>query len=174
MTDLTQITDYNSLVRAKVLSQYNRALRVLGIVEAGCVQADTIEQAMFEIRDGLWIRNAVGVQLDLLGRVYRVPRRTMTDDVYRQQLQFQAATLVNGNPEEILTFLSFVTGLSDLGYLPEYPAGFAITTSASVVDLPQLELLAPAGVHVGYANPMDDAYGNPMQTATGAYMYALV
>ena len=174
MTEIVQITDYNSVVRAKILSQYNRAVRLLGIVVIGCQQADNIEQAMFEIRDGLWIRNAVGVQLDLLGRIYKVLRKTMTDDEYKIQLQFQAATLVNGNPEEILTFLSFVTGLTDLEYLPEYPAGFLVPTSTTVVDQATLELLAPAGVRVGYGNPMQDYFGNPMETETGAYMYARV
>ena len=171
---MKHISDYTPVVQATLLSQYKRAGRLLGIVEAGCSQANNVEEAMFEIRDGFWIRNAVGVQLDILGRIYKVPRGSLSDDNYRIQLQFQAASLVNGNPEELLTFLSFVTGVGDLEYFPEYPAGFAITTDETSVNRALLESLAPAGVRVDYANPMLDALGNPMLTALNTKMYALL
>lgn len=172
--EMKQIPSYAAAVTPLMLSQYRRALRLLGLVGAGCSAADSVEQALFEIRDGFWVRSAVGAQLDVLGRVYGVSRGGMDDPTFRAQLQFRAGTLVSGNPEEILTFLAFVAGDVGLEYIPEYPAGFVIGISTLVGDQAMLESLAPAGVHIGYGNPMQDYYGNPMETQAGVSMYALV
>jgi hypothetical protein len=143
------------------------------MVGAGCAAADSVEQALFEIRSGYWLRLAVGVQLDALGKVYVVSREGRDDDAYRTQIQFRAATLVSGNPEELLVFLAVALGDTNAEYIPEYPAGFVLTTSEDTIPTASLIPLAPAGVRVAFANPMFDAHGMAMQGAGDQIMYAV-
>lgn len=171
--ELVQIKDYGKVVTPRILSQYQKALRLIGLVRAGCAAADSIEQAFFDIREGFWLRLAVGAQLDVLGRAYGVAREGRDDSSYRTQIQFRAATLVSGNPEELLVFLAVALGDVNTAYIPEYPAGFVITTSEGTIPTASLIPLAPAGVRAAFANPMFDAHGMAMQGADDQIMYAV-
>ena len=119
--------------------------RLKGWIAAPLKEADKVEQAMREIRDGLWLRSAVGPQLDMLGRVYGEKRIGRLDDDYRLAIQLKAATVVNGTPDEIMVFMQLIYGSQSFEYVPEYPAGFWIVSD--VVPSPeQLERISPAGV----------------------------
>ena len=171
--DIVQQTDSVAIARGHLLSQYTQAVRLLGLISAGCHQADSVEQAMFEIRDGFWIATAVGAQLDVLGNVYGLSRDGMDDDTYRTELQYLAASWVNGSPEEIMAFLRFITGARDIAYLTDYPAGYALTTNDAAVTVPLLQSISPAGVQASLAVPMTDYYGRAMVTALGEPLYSL-
>lgn len=170
--ELTQIQSYSAVIGPTMLTQYNRALRLHGLVDASCAQVDSVEEAMFQIRSGFWIRNAVGVQLDILGRIYGMARNGLDDATYRSRLQAQAAALINGAPEEIMTFLTFMLGDPAAEYWPEYPAGFVVRTSVGSMSSESLRLLSPSGVAASFTDtepildalddPILDGYGNPI------------
>jgi len=172
--EIVQITDYNAVAMSQLLSQYKRALRILGLIGAASTQADSVERMLWEIRTGFWLPNATGVQLDALGRVYGLARNGQDDATYRPRLQVQAASLINGNPEEIMTFLAFVLGDASASYLPEYPAGFAVVTTNLVDGAGLLPLLAPSGVHAVYqADPMIDGLDDPVLDGNGDPLYSV-
>jgi hypothetical protein len=92
----------------------------------------------------MYLATAVGVQLDLLGRIYNVTRQGRLDADYRKAIQAVAATAVNGTPDEIITFLQVAYGINGV-YTPEYPGSFFIEPPSSIT-MAQLQAMAPAGV----------------------------
>lgn len=171
--ELEQIQDHAAIVVPLLLSQYQQSARLLGLVRSGCAQADDLEEALFQIRSGYWLSSAIGAQLDVLGRVYREQRNGRTDEDYRTAIKVRASMLVSGNPEEILAFYRFSLGATDLVYQAEYPAGFVLLTDDETFGQGTLDTLSPAGVQGAFGNPITDALGNPMLTATGAAMYVV-
>lgn len=118
--------------------------RLKGWIAASLDQADDMETAAQEIQDGMYLATAVGVQLDMLGRIYNVLRQGRLDADYRKAIQAVAATAVNGTPDEIITFLRVAYGIEGQ-YTPEYPGSFFIEPP-SALTMSQLQAMAPAGV----------------------------
>ncbi len=171
--ELQPITDHAAVVLPLVISQYQNATRLLGLVRTGCAQADDLESALYQIRSGYWVSQAVGVQLDILGKVYGEGRLGRSDTDYRTAILARALTIVSGTPEEIMAFLRFTFGMSDATYLPEYPAGYVIGTEDTTSGAGMLDDLSPAGVQGLYGNPMLDALGDPMLSGTGEPIYGV-
>lgn len=115
-------------------------------IAASLDQGDDLETALQELRDGLWLRTAEGTNLDTLGKVYGELRAGRDDTTYRQAIQVRAATVVNGTPDEITTFLELAFGTPGLSVIPQYPAAFYIPDSPATTA--QLQTIAPAGVGV--------------------------
>ena len=143
--------------------------KLKGLIAAGLYQGQTIEEALFEMRDGLWIRTAQGVQLDLLGRVYRESRQGREDEEYRTAIAVRAASVVNGTPDEIITFLKLAFGFTAPIYTPEYPAAFWIEPPADLT-VSQLERFSPAGVAAFPAEYMVTVEGEYVTTIEGEKM----
>ena len=139
--------------------------RLKAWIAASLDQGDDLETALQELRDGLWIRTAEGVNLDVLGRVYGVLRSGRDDTAYRQAIQVRAATIVNGTPDEITTFLELAFGVPGLSIIPQYPAAFYIVDSPATTS--QLESIAPAGVGVFAATYLATVEGVTLTTVEG-------
>ena len=173
--EMQQITDYTGLLQPRVLSQYQQAKRLLGIMEAGTLQADQIEEAMFQVRSGFFLAIAEGVQLDTLGKIYRESRNGRTDSDYRNAIRLKAATAVSGTPDEIILFLkNFASGApSDLEYSPEYPGKYAILTSDDSFGTGILDSISPAGVKGMLGSPILDGNLDPLRDGYGNIIYSV-
>ena len=139
--------------------------RLKAWIAASLSQADDLETALQELRDGLWIRTAEGVNLDVLGRVYGVLRSGRDDTAYRQAIHVRAATVVNGTPDEITTFLELAFGTPGLSIIPQYPAAFYIVDSPATTS--QLESIAPAGVGAFAVTYLTTVEGVALTTVEG-------
>ena len=126
--------------------------RIKGMIAANLAAADKLEASAFELRDALGIKNAIGAQLDLLGRVYNVKRQGRSDGDYRKAIQIRAAVAVNGTPDEICSYLRDVYGYTSIRYtsenvVPHYNMAFFIDGYAPTqITIKELESLSPAGV----------------------------
>lgn len=153
--ELEKVASFLERVRPFVLSQYINSPRIMGTLAASCAQEDHAEADGFAIRAGFVLADAVGVQLDTIGAMYKELRNGRTDDTYRLIIQMKAATAINGNPEEILGFLRNILGITGSKYIPSYPAGFKIAIggfSSTSLDMGELvKTLAPAGVDASLA-----------------------
>lgn len=140
--------------------------KLWSILEAAGLQADSLEAALFEVRDNFWLTTAAGVQLDTLGRIFGVLRAGKADTEYRAEIVARAAAMFSGTPEDIIqaagVFLGASPGASS--YLPVYPAGFTLITDASVTKA-ILEGLAPAGVEAFLGDYIVDETGDPITDA---------
>lgn len=173
--EVQQITDYTTMVQARVLAQYQQSKRLLGIMEAGTLQADQIEEAIFQVRNGFFLATAVGVQLDTLGKIYRESRNGRTDSDYRDAIRLRAATAISGTPDEIILFLrNFVTGApSDLQYQPEYPGKYVILTEDPTFGTGVLDSISLAGVKGMMGDPILDGHGDPLRDGHGEIIYSV-
>lgn len=153
--DLDQVSSFWDRVSPLVLSQYFEKPRIQGLMQAAASQEDHAEADGKAIRSGFVLSQAAGVQLDTIGALYKEPRGERSDDAYRLVIQAKAATAINGNPEEILKFLTQILGYAGSRYIPDYPAGFRIAvggTSSTLAELDDLiRELSPAGVQSGVA-----------------------
>lgn len=167
--EVVQITDYAARIRALVLSQYSRAPRLHGLIAAGSNQATEIEAEFLAIRDGYKLSTAVGAQLDVLGRVYRVNRAGMADEPFRNAIRMKAAMSISGTVDEILAYLKdFVPGApTDLEFIPEYPAKFVIATADETFGAGILPAIKAAGVQGLFASPLTLYDGSPLTTHNG-------
>jgi hypothetical protein len=144
-----------------------------GLISANLAPANGIEDGAFQLRDALWLKNAIGAQLDLLGRVYNETRQGRNDTDYRKVLQIRAASAINGNPDEICSYLKAVYGYTDIEYLnenvaPHYHMAFFIDgTAPTAVSMPQLQQMAPAGVGAYVADYLGTVDGNVLGTVDG-------
>lgn len=172
MSDLVRITDYWARCNPFILSQYQDSTRLRGLIESGCKQSNDTEAALFEVVAAFDLPTAKGVQLDKIGAWYREGRLGRSDADYRDAIIIRAASQINGNPDEIIRFLkALFPSMSDLRYVPEYPAGFAMVT-ASTEGTGYLEPLAPAGVSAVYGEIVYDGAGNIVYDGAGVPMYS--
>ena len=167
------IESYWERCKSLVLSQYDKAPRLLGLLEAGCNRSDDTEAVLWEILDAFKLDTAAGVQLDVVGAKFRESRLGRTDADYREAIHVKASLAVNGTPEQIMEFLrNAFPGLSDIEYQPEYPAGFALLTDDTTSGANMLRMLAPAGVSAVYGEPVIDGAGDIVRDGNGQPLYS--
>ena len=119
--------------------------RFKGLLSAQLDRAQDLEDMLFELRAGLFLDQAIGAQLDLLGRVYNESRQGRSDADYRTGIRVKAATVVNGTPDEICVFLKLAFGFTSVAYTPEYPGAFFIEPPGTLT-VRDLERISPAGI----------------------------
>lgn len=173
MAELVQILDsYTETVRPKIMEQYKpgRAPKLNQLLQATGAQKDTLESALLSIRDGMYLFSAVGVQLDIIGAVFNVPRLGNADATYRENIRQVAAMRSFATPEDIIGVLKSLYGAASVSYIPEYPAGCAVLTDIDV-PLNVLEMLSPAGVQVRGASFIADYDGNNIVDYDGNFLY---
>lgn len=166
MSEIVQITDYDTDTLNKILEQFKDSTNLKGIVESANTSANDIEQALFEIRDEFWITTAVGTQLDVLGIIWDVQREGLSDTDYRTKILSKISLNVSGEPEVIISILKLLFGATFVTYLPFYPAGFYIYNDSDIT-IDELELISPSGVQSYLLQDIHDANGNYLADANG-------
>ncbi len=153
MSDLIieQITDYDVNLEL-ILTQFQDSEKLKGIISSAHKSANDIEQALWEILTEMCLDNAIGAQLDIIGRVFDVDRAGQTDEEYREAIRIKASTSYSGEPEAIISILRSMFGASFVDYAPLYPGKFYAYTDLGLTSA-DLEKFAPAGVGAlfGYA-----------------------
>lgn len=138
----TQITDYTTFDVPPYLIEFFRGTDLAAYAAALDTQYDELEQACFDVINQLWLDNAVGQQLDVLGVHLNLPRNGLDDTSYRIMLSLQAfIDQGGGTPETAIAAVREIVGDPKPSYLalwPELPATFAIATS-SPLGLSQLD-----------------------------------
>lgn len=112
---LSYIDNHVDLAEARVAEQYRLSTHLLGIIDAGAEQVQEIDNALWQLATERYLHSdaeinrvtvnyeAVGAQLDVLGRLLGLTRQNMTDDDYRAALKAQVKVLhSSGTAEEII------------------------------------------------------------------------
>lgn len=176
------ISSYRSAELPLLLEQYKNSPKFIDFIGAALDQADDLEVALFEVRDYFYLTPtalpaAVGVQLDIIGKVFWTPRIPGESDIdYRARIQKRALARLSGTPDDIMFACTTFLGASFAEYTPLYPAAFSIRTDI-VIPRAILEELAPSGVGVGIGQWLEylDGSGNlqPLETEDGSYIYTI-
>jgi len=157
---LTKITDHAQRILDDLLEQFKDKPNLEAILTAIGRQAQDLEDAFWQLLLDRFLPNAVGAQLDIIGRIVRRDRADLSDDVYRAILRGKiAANLSSGTHPEVLRVVELCLDSDNTGAIIEvvleYPAAVTIrvTEDALVVGLgPHVadlaQLAAGSGVRV--------------------------
>lgn len=142
---------------ALLLEQFRGRPKLRALLCSYLDRMSDLEVAIQQVREAFDIGTAVGVQLDVIGRVVGESREGRGDDDYRRFLRVRI--LINqstGTPEELLAAAELVTQPDTLTLVESFPAFVTITAFAggAVVDGGKvdevLQLMKPAGVGLLY------------------------
>lgn len=120
---MEKIESYKEEGDKYVPEQYKNSSKLRGVVDALLAQCDDLETAFFEILGSIDLQTAIGPALDYLGAIVGVTRKPgETDDAYRTRI-YQYKDL-QGAPthEGIRAALQILTGQTDIGLYPNWPA----------------------------------------------------
>lgn len=174
MSELTQITDYSSNLDL-LLEQYKKSVKLKGMIDSQNDQADDLEQALFEIRALFYIDTAEGVQLDVIGAIFRTTRNGLSDTAYRAKIKFNGSLASSGEPEIIISILYALYSATIVHYIaahPATPAAYYLLTDANI-SYAQLNVISPSGVQGYKLNPLVFADGTEVEYADGNFLYTV-
>ena len=102
--EIVQKTTYSDILDL-LLEQYKDSTNLKALLEIEAVNDLAVEDALFEVRDCYWLSTAVGVQLDVIGSIVRVPRQGLSDTDYRAAITANTVINYSGSPEEVISYL---------------------------------------------------------------------
>lgn len=149
-----------------LLEQFKGSNNLKGIIEASMVQANKIEDALFEIRDLMTIDTATGESLDFIGRVFDEDRLGRSDTDYRAAIKLKGASVFSGEPEVIISVVKSQYGGTYAKYSPEYPGKYRIITDGTISQQ-QLDQISMAGVTGFLSGYLLDEAGNNIVDEAG-------
>lgn len=122
---------------ARFAGQFKGKQKLQNFITAFLQQIQDLEDAAWGVYVGRWLVNAVGVQLDTIGRIVGQPRGNSVNDAeYRTRIT--ARILCNASsgdtPSIYKVFQTLLPSVS-LQLLPDYPAGFEFFIN-TVITLP--------------------------------------
>ena len=139
---------------ANLIEQFRDAPNIIALLTPFLTQEQELEASAFEILIDTALPNAIGEQLDGIGRIVGEPRFGRTDADYR--IAINARILVNqseGTPEELIAIVNaLISASTSITFTESFPAEFEIeTTDAITVSGTQVGKFViqakPAGVH---------------------------
>lgn len=123
---LTKIQDHDQRAVDDLIGFFRRE-RIETITRVFAEKAQEIEDVFWQLITERFLDTAVGVNLDILGRIVRRERGPLNDDVYRAILRGKiAANLSSGTYPEVLRVVELCLNVRSTGIsievVPEYPA----------------------------------------------------
>jgi len=159
-----------------LLTQDQRAPRLVGFVRALMAGAQQLEDDLFNLLVSMDLDLAVGALLDRLGAWVDEDRGVLTDAEYRQVIQLKLFALwCSSNTDDMITIAQLGSGGTVTNW-PLYPAGGAleVTTDELMTEAHRtrvgrfLEIARPAGVALHAYNTAFDGFGfDDDETALG-------
>lgn len=130
---VTQITNYSELNTNPFLIEFFKDSNMTGILEACDQQFNDLEASMFSFFSEMWIADAVGAQLDVLGEHLQLSRNGRSDVDYKSLLLVKAQVNVkSGEPETIIKIARELYGATSVLYTPDYPGKFTLTHNGTL------------------------------------------
>lgn len=173
---IEKIEDYSDKNENPFLIEFLKDSNLLGNIQAMDKQLNEMETALFSMLTVLWLENAVGEQLDVLGIHLDIERDGRSDEDYRKILILKSEiNTSSGTPEILIKAVKNIFGITDAVYLPSYPAKVIIVTSFDLLSYDDLEFLlkvVPAGVGLFVGDFLVDELGNFIVDELGNFIIA--
>ena len=150
---ITQINDHEARMIGLLISQFKDKPNIAGILKSFSTEVQEIEDVAYNLFRSFDIDDAVGDQLDLLGRLVGEARQARTDEVYRSAISVRIAiNLAHGEPEKIIEVLESITNSTIVQLTEVYPAGMFIFFNGTTTDFTTIKdlikLMVAAGVRL--------------------------
>lgn len=140
---LEKITDHVERAKARMLEQYRDKVNFEAWVSIYAARIQQLEDVLFQLLEERSLSTAVGVQLDVLGRILNLNRGGYGDEDYRTHLRARALLLrSSGTINQVLGVLAMVLPSASLELREAYPASFAVRVGDVVVNEALATLLA--------------------------------
>lgn len=143
MTVPTQI-DHVELGLDRLPHQFEDSDKIKGLIISFLEQSDTLEELLFQLLNDRGIFTAVGVQLDVIGALFGVPRLGRVDEQYRAEILRTISGLKSDGTTEIFMQVLRNTVNSTFVDFFEHPSGdvhallgegFTVSTYTFLKDL---------------------------------------
>jgi hypothetical protein len=148
VAELEQITDHEEQAYGLFLEQYSEKPRLAALLASYAQEIQELEDAIWAVRLGRFLDNAVGAQLDVIGKLVGEPREGRADNVYR--VLITGKIRVNwslGRPKDVIETVRAVQGPENTHrYVSVFPASFEVVFLNDFVETdrgfvaPELEL----------------------------------
>jgi hypothetical protein len=125
--DLVENTDHFSSAVGRLLQQYRDKPVFEKILRVISNQLQQVETMFLGIKAGYRLADAVGEQLNVLGRVVGQPRESAGDAEYRLRIAARIrANISIGAVEDLYTVFRLLLPVHQLQITPRYPAAFTM------------------------------------------------
>jgi hypothetical protein len=148
VAELQQVTDHEEQAYGLFLEQYAEKPRLAALLASYTQEIQELEDAIWAVRIGRFLDNAVGAQLDVIGKLVGESREGRADNVYR--VLITGKIRVNwslGRPKDVIETVRAVQGPANTHrYLSKFPASFTVVFQNDFVETdrgfvaPELEL----------------------------------
>jgi len=126
VTQPTQLTQDSRIFDRAVTyfrSHYKNKPNMRALLAANTNRLQELENLIWEMLNGLLIDNAVGVNLEILGRLVGQDRISPDDDIYRRAIKARVRINISqGEPEDLYYIVRVMVPGSTFTYLDVYPA----------------------------------------------------
>lgn len=149
------IPNYVAAALSRLITQYKTAINLQNLLTAIVQPLDGIEGALTEMNTLRYLPDAVGAQLDLIGRIVGLPRPPgLSDEQYLLELYGQIKINTSqGQPEQAIQVFQLFTGATQVRLFEWYPARVQIQSAyippdQAAVDtiIAAVDATLPAGV----------------------------
>ena len=121
---------------ARLITQYKNKPRLRALVQSYLDELDELAVAHEQLRVAFRLGDALGAQLDVLGRIVGAPRQGFDDSAYEQLIRaYIRAQKSEGKPEDIYAVFRILIAPGDLIVLDEYYPMAIVLRIASDVAL---------------------------------------
>lgn len=136
MSDIVKIEDYTNLHKPPYLVEVLRESNIQGILSSSAKQSNELETVFFQILLDIWLDTATGAQLDVVGVHLDLPRNGRIDEAYRVLLKAKVQiNISSGEPERLILAVQSLFDVTDVTYLPVYPAKVLIYSETEDLSL---------------------------------------
>ena len=128
-----EITNYSQFNKNPWLIEFFKDSNITSILEASDRQFEDLENALFTMLLYVWLDDAVGEQLDVVGIHIGINRDGRNDETYRTIIRAQIQiNISSGEPEALISATRVLFNTLNVIYTSEYPAKVRIYTDASL------------------------------------------
>lgn len=147
---MEKITNYSQFNRPPWLIEFFKGSNIVGILESADNQFNELESAIYDMFTKVWLENAEGEQLDILGIHVGISRNGRNDTDYKAVIQMKIEINVSsGQPERLIQAVRLLYGKDEIEYVPNYPAKVRIYVEGQEYTNDEAQILlsiVPSGV----------------------------
>jgi hypothetical protein len=161
---LEYIDNHVELADARIAEQYKANTHLVGIIDANAEQWQEADDALWQLATERYLYSdaeigsvtvnyeAVGEQLDVLGRILGLTRQNLTDDQYRLMLKAQVKLLrCSGTGEELIAVFHAARPDATVTVSTEPPAYVYVTLDGDVIETAALANVLVKMMYRGHA-----------------------
>lgn len=134
MTELAK-ADFTDKGMNLLPSIWDNKLKALGLLRSLLEGFENPNDLLFEILNGTSLFDAIGVQLDLIGRLWDEPRAGKTDDAYRDALYGKITqSIADSTPEKVIELLKTASAATEVKLFEHYPGNVHVGMNVALIE----------------------------------------